>query len=67
MRWISRMPQLLSNTDQAVVPDVYQLPAITQLKMGSSLLGKEGWVAQGPAVHNLVYKKALTMTISDEC
>lgn len=39
------MPQLLSDTDQAVVPDFCSLPAITQLKMGSSLLGEEGWVA----------------------
>lgn len=26
-----------------------------------------GIAAQGQAVHNLVYKKALTVTVSDEC
>lgn len=68
-RWVSRIPQLLWHGSGCsawfLLTACHHSAQDGLLSAGGGGMG--GTAAQGQAGHNLVYKKALTVTVSDEC
>lgn len=63
MRCVCRRPQLLSDTDQATVPDFCSLPAPLSLSLSPVGGGRTGGsAAKEQADYNLVYKSVPTVT-----